>query len=78
MNQEEEMLHDFARKIGEHWDNVRIFVSRDGEQPSVTQELTTGRGNWYSQYGQVELWVQRQQAYERHSYIKESDKDAND
>lgn len=50
-------LNDAATRLSQHFDSVRIFVTRfDGEH---TLSTNTGRGNWYAQYGQIREWIVR-------------------
>lgn len=60
--------------LGEHFDTVQIFVTRDrggGMDDGVTVNCAMGTGNWFARYGQVAVWMQRQQAYEAKSIHEE-------
>lgn len=51
-------LDQLCAQIGERWDNVQIFVSRNtGEEEGRTVTLTRGTGNWLARYGQIRLWL---------------------
>lgn len=49
-------------RLREHFDTVQIFVTR--EEPEKTKETITvqkGSGNWFARYGQVRLWMLREE-----------------
>jgi len=49
-----DMLKRYAAQIGEHFDTVQIFATRQEGDGAVT--FCSGVGNWYTRYGQVRLW----------------------
>lgn len=56
-------LEQHASALSEHYESVRIFVTRrteDGKCESVSS--TTGRGNYYAQLGQIHEWIVMQDA----------------
>lgn len=52
---DQKLVSSHCDQLMEHFDTVRIFVTRysDGN----TRTITNGRGCLYSQYGQVKEWV---------------------
>lgn len=71
MTEEEAWLHTLTAQIGEHWDNVRVFVSKNSDDgKNISQTCVSAIGNYYAQYGQVKLWVQRAEAYEADHTLK--------
>lgn len=55
------MLKKHVAELGEHFDSVRIFVTRhDMESGGGTIGCSRGCGNWYSQVGQIGEWVRQQ------------------
>jgi hypothetical protein len=44
-------------ELMEHFDAVRIFVSRHEVEDDKTGTYTTGKGNFYAQLGQVDEWT---------------------
>ena len=56
------MCQDAVSKLIDHFDSVQIFATR--HDPSVmdgTVNVNTGLGNWFTRYGQVKLWVKREE-----------------
>lgn len=49
----DEILTKHASALAEHFDTVRIFVTKHDGNTESTLELTTGVGNIYAQRGQV-------------------------
>ena len=55
--QDAKAVEDAASSLSQHFDSVRIFVTRfDG---SDTLCMGVGKGNIYAQYGQVREWMVR-------------------
>ncbi len=64
--QAEAMVQEHVRKLGEHFESVRIFVTRaKPESPSDTQAIDNGTGNFYAQLGQISEWLAIQDQYQR-------------
>ncbi len=60
------MLREYTLKLGEHFESVRIFVTRSSpETPSDTQAIDDGTGNFYAQLGQIHEWLAIQDQYQR-------------
>lgn len=53
----------------EHFDSVRIFVTKHGSDDS-TSCFEIGRGNFYAQFGQVTEWLSIQDQYQRNEPIR--------
>jgi len=64
MSEELQRLVDkAAQDLSEHCDSVRIFVvTHDND---LSKAYTSGKGNFYSQVGQVTEWLERQHEYVR-------------
>ncbi len=64
MSEELQRLVDkTAQDLSEHCDSVRIFVvTHDND---LSKAYTSGKGNFYSQVGQVTEWLERQHEYVR-------------
>lgn len=59
-------VRDAVLKLGEHFESVRVFVTRaNPERPSDTQAIDEGTGNFYAQLGQIKEWVAIQDQYQR-------------
>lgn len=64
--QAEAMVREHVLKLGEHFESVRIFVTRaKPESPSDTQAIDNGTGNFYAQLGQITEWLAIQDQYQR-------------
>ncbi len=64
--QAQEMVKECVLKLGEHFESVRIFVTRPKpESPSDTQAIDNGTGNFYAQLGQISEWMAIQDQYQR-------------
>lgn len=64
--QEAQIVNNACYKLGEHFDSVRIFVTKHCGASTNTFCYTTGLGNFYSQIGQINEWkaIQDQTARE--------------
>lgn len=51
------IVNEAADRLMEHFDSVRIFVTRHRGDTEESQGYTTGGGNFYAQAGQVSEWV---------------------
>jgi hypothetical protein len=40
-----------------HFDTVQIFCTRSDDTGDSTQNIHSGRGNWFARYGQVKAFV---------------------
>ena len=59
------VVNEAVEKIGEYFDTVRIFVTKYRGEDSSTFHYSNGAGNYQAQYGQVKLFVIRQEEAER-------------
>lgn len=62
---DQQRVTDAATLLQEHFDSVRIFVTRHGEDGETTTQFDAGRGNFYAQFGQVSEWIEIQRHYQR-------------
>lgn len=65
MNDEDlkRFLDRHSTELAEHFDSVRIFVTRHGDRSTGTTLATSvGAGNIYAQIGQIQEWVKVQNA----------------
>lgn len=52
--------------LGEHFDSVQIFATRcEMGENDGTIYLSLGSGNWFTRYGQVCNWLEREQEHTR-------------
>lgn len=51
------MIDDLLHRLGEHFDAVQVFVSRQLPDRQ-TESFSRGVGNWNARWGQVERWVE--------------------
>jgi hypothetical protein len=59
------LVKDHASKLAEHFDSVRIFVTRHNGGDEESAGYTFGIGNYYAQRGQIGEWVTQQEEIER-------------
>lgn len=75
ISKDEQALVDKCRdQMLEHFDSVRVFVTKHNGGESETQSYETGGGNFYAQLGQVTEWLSIQEQYQR-SYAMRKDKE---
>lgn len=55
-----QLVKDVADRLMEHFDSVRIFVTKHDGTSDTTIPYTTGVGNFYAQLGQVNEWKANQ------------------
>lgn len=55
-----QLVKDAADRLMEHFDSVRIFVTKHDGTTDTTIPFTTGAGNFYAQLGQVNEWKAEQ------------------
>lgn len=60
-----EIVKKHVAQLAEHFDTVRIFVTRHEGDKESTQAVTSGRGNIYAQQGQIFEWKGLQEEYVR-------------
>lgn len=45
--------------LGEHFDTVQIFCTRNGIEDQSLINVTAGSGSWYARYGQIKDFMLR-------------------
>lgn len=70
--EEQKLVDDAVTKLSEHFDSVRIFVTRHSGAAENTASYENGSGNFYAQLGQVREWLGIQDQYQR-QYAKRKD-----
>lgn len=45
--------------LGEHFDTVQIFCTRNGIEDQSLVNVTAGIGSWYARYGQIKDFIIR-------------------
>jgi hypothetical protein len=75
----ERILAQHVAQLLEHFDSVRIFVTRQvpGEGHANTAAANDGGGNWYASLGQVREWL-IQQDHRARVYIEGADASESD
>ncbi len=74
---DEALLNKHLTQLIEHFEAVRIFVTRPCiNDPQQTAGTSQGRGNWYAQKGIVDEWVLRQQADTQRDVFNHGDDDS--
>ena len=57
---DDRVLERHLAALMEHFDAVQIFATRVQRGPEGGNEVpawTSGRGNWYARYGQIQQWM---------------------
>lgn len=67
---EQKIVDNCRDKLMEHFDSVRIFVTKHSGNQENTASFETGGGNFYAQLGQVKEWISIQDQYQRNYAIK--------
>lgn len=56
-----ERVKEAVRTLGEHFDAVQVFVTKENEADEPddrgTVNINYGSGNWFARYGHVLHWV---------------------
>lgn len=66
MDNIEKLVREYASKLAEHCDSVRIFITKHGDGSADDSiSFSEGRGNFYSQIGQVKEWILMQDEYSK-------------
>ena len=66
-----QILEGTCMRLMEHFDSVRIFVTKHDARAQETSQMTVGRGNLFAQLGQVDVWRVRQDEIVRDGLRKE-------
>lgn len=73
MSEEDIQLVKYAAdRLMDHFDSVRIFVTKHDGTCDVTTPYTTGAGNFYAQLGQVNEWRATQNEIPREEVRQEN------
>ena len=62
---ETNLVEDCKSKLLEHFDTVRIFVTRHSGERDNTATYDSGGGNIYAQLGQIHEWMAIQDQFQR-------------
>lgn len=63
MAEVDRLVTDFVNRVSEHVDAVTVLVSKKREDGhDGTWHLHIGRGNWYTRYGQLVDFMEREKA----------------
>lgn len=69
----QKIVDDYASKLAEHFDSVRVFVTRHSDDcTKETFSYETGRGNFYAQLGQIHEFISIQDQFQREWAAKKS------
>lgn len=72
--EDQKLVAEAVEKLMEHFDSVRIFVTRHDGSQDATACYERGGGNFYAQLGQVAQWITVQDQYQRnHAIRKDAD-----
>lgn len=55
-----DLVDKHVAQLGEHFDTVRIFVSKHDSVENFTESWTVGAGNFLAQKAQVNEWLDDQ------------------
>ncbi len=69
------LVDETRDRLLEHFDSVRIFVTRYDGNASNTCSYQTGGGNFYAQLGQIAEWLSMQEQYQRNHAIRNEAED---
>lgn len=59
-----EIIQKAAKELGCSFDSVHIFATLDlGEDRGGTENISVGEGSFFLRYGQIKLWILREEAY---------------
>lgn len=74
LSNEEQALVDKAKEgLLEHFDSVRIFVTKHNGSEDETESYESGGGNFYAQLGQVHEWLCIQEQYQRNYAVRKDE-----
>jgi hypothetical protein len=62
-----------VERLLEHFDSVRIFVTRHDGDKDTTVGYSRGGGNFYAQRGQITEWTNQQQQIESSPQVDENE-----
>lgn len=68
--------------LGEHFDTVQIFCTRNGIEDQSLVNVSAGSGSWYARYGQIKDFILRSEERIkcdiRYEYDEEHESDGDD
>lgn len=56
---EMDRLAKICEELGEHFDNIQIFVSRFDSTEGTTS-INYGSGNWHARRGHIQTWLTKE------------------
>lgn len=59
--QDLERVEKAAAALGEHFDTVQIFCTRQESGAGGTVNVAFGQGNWFARFGHVQAWLETEQ-----------------
>lgn len=72
---DQKIVREAVHKLMEHYDSVRIFVTRHNGETDETASYESGGGNFFAQLGQINEWKAIQDQYQRNHAIRKDAKD---
>lgn len=69
------LLKRHLAQLAEHFDSIRIFVTRHDGADGETMAFSEGVGNYYAQFGQINEWVERMRECTREHERRHTDDD---
>lgn len=67
---QQKLVDECSAKLLEHFDSVRIFVSKHDGGETNTASYEAGGGNFYAQLGQVAEWLDIQRQFQKNHAIR--------
>ena len=65
-----DLLKTATIKLSEHFDSVQIFTTRHDEHAGGTVNLNWGSGNFFTRFGQIQLWLIEREETAKQSNIE--------
>lgn len=75
---DQEIVRRALDLLGEHFDNVHIFVNRHEGENEHTVGYQKGTGNWWARVAQIEEWVETQRERTRIKARQDEEDDQDD
>ncbi len=70
-----QLLDKAIESLGEHFETVQIFCTRNSDDNNGTINAARGTGNWLARFGQVRLWIVGEEERTRSQMRKENEAD---
>lgn len=61
-NSQKQIIEECFKKLGEHFDNVHIFISSNESASQGTFYSERYQGNFFARYGQIKHWTIKEEA----------------